>query len=82
LFRAKIKPDCIYLYNEDSKAKYGKLQRKAGFAEAMIEIEDNIGIDEEPEESSELPPPDEDFEEMDIVEAPPSNQSFVVFNIQ
>ena len=55
-----MKPDSMYLYDEESKVKYGKLQRKARFKEAMVEIENNVQINDEPQntepEEGELSP--------------------------
>ena len=38
---ANLKPEEMWPYNEDTKARYGKPQKKKGFTEAMNEIENN-----------------------------------------
>ncbi len=54
----------MYLYNEESKAKYGKSNRKAGFKEAMEEIENNVLINDaqHPEEGEQSPAAEEPAE--------------------
>ncbi|CAL8072256.1 unnamed protein product [Orchesella dallaii] len=39
-----VKPDCIFLYNDDTRAKYGKPKNGNRWKEAMEEIENNIAI--------------------------------------
>jgi hypothetical protein len=54
--RGTIKADQIVLYSEESKAKYGKPQRKAQFKEAMDEIEKDVAeAPEEPAQAEAVP---------------------------
>lgn len=44
IFRSTVKPDSMYPYNEDNKAKYGKPKGTSRWKEAMEEIESNTPI--------------------------------------
>ncbi|ODM96618.1 Hepatoma-derived growth factor [Orchesella cincta] len=39
-----VKPDCIFVYNDENKVKYGKTKNSNRWKEAMEEIENNIPI--------------------------------------
>lgn len=49
VFRSVVKLDQLFRYDSETKAKYGKPQRKAQFKEAMEEIEADIAASEAPE---------------------------------